>query len=100
MILLKLSFYIKSENILILNVISEPQPYGHFAVGMCGMAFSISVQRRAGLAENTTRKKLPKSCHLGTIPQLCRPMSSQLRHVLTIGKKLVKQQYRLHVLII
>jgi len=38
----------------------------------------------------------PKSCHLGpsgSIAQLCRAISSQLRHVSTIGKKLVKQQY-------
>jgi len=34
-----------------------------------------------------------KNRHLGTIPQLCRAMSSQLRHVSTIGKKIVKQQY-------
>jgi len=37
-----------------------------------------------------------KNCHLGTIAQLCRPISSQLRHVSTIRKKLVKQQYLLH----
>jgi len=40
-------------------------------------------------AENTARKKLPKSRHLGTIPQLCRAISLQLRHVLTIGKNLL-----------
>jgi len=33
------------------------------------------------LAENTARKKSPKSRHLGTIPQLCWAISSQLRHV-------------------
>jgi len=33
----------------------------------------------ARLAENTARKKSPKSRHLGTIPQLCRAISSQLR---------------------
>jgi len=40
-----------------------------------------------------------KNRHLGTIAQLCRAIgiSSQLRHVLTIGKKLVKQQYLLHM---
>jgi len=38
-----------------------------------------------------------KNRHLGTIPQLCRAISSQLRHVSTIGKKLVKQQYLLHM---
>jgi len=35
--------------------------------------------------------------HLGTIAQLCEVISSQLRHVLTLGKKLVKQQYLLHM---
>ena len=35
--------------------------------------------------------------HLGTITQLCRTISSQLRHLSTIGKKLVKQQYVLHM---
>jgi len=45
------------------------------------------------LAENTGRKTVAKNRHLGTIAQLCRAISSQLRHVSTIGKKLVKQQY-------
>jgi len=38
---------------------------------------------------NTGRKKSPKMRHLGTIAQLCRAISSQLRHVSTIGKELV-----------
>ena len=50
------------------------------------------------LTENTGRKNDAKYRHLGTIPQLCRAISSQLRHVSTIGKKLVKQQYLLHIL--
>jgi len=49
---------------------------------------------RMRLAENTGRKKSPKNSHLRTIAQLCRAVSSQLRHVSTI-KKLVKQQYLL-----
>ena len=49
------------------------------------------------LAENTGRKKVTKNRHLGTIPQLCRAISSQLRHVSTIGKKLIKQQYLLYM---
>jgi len=49
------------------------------------------------LTENTGRKKSPTIPHLGTIAQLCRAVSSQLRHVLTIRKKLVKQQYLLHM---
>jgi len=41
------------------------------------------------LAENTVglRKKVAKNRHLGTIEQLCRDISSQLRYVSTIGKK-------------
>ena len=34
-------------------------------------------------------KKSPKSCDLGTIAQLCRAISSHLRHLSTIGKKLL-----------
>ena len=45
------------------------------------------------LAGNTGRKKSSKIRRLGTIAQLCRAISSQLRHVSTIGKKLIKQQY-------
>ena len=33
----------------------------------------------------------------GTIAQLCRAISSELRHVSTIAKKIVKQQYLLYV---
>ena len=49
------------------------------------------------LAANAGPKKVAKNRHLGTIAQLCRAISSQLRHVSTIGKKLVKQQYLLHM---
>jgi len=45
----------------------------------------------------TGRKNSPKNRHLGTIAQICRAISSQLRHVLTIGKTLVKQQYLAHM---
>jgi len=40
---------------------------------------------------------MQKNRHLRTIAQLSRAISLQLRHVLTIGKKLVKQQYLLHI---
>jgi len=36
-------------------------------------------------------QKVAKNRHLCTIAQLCRAITSQLRHVSTIGKKLVKQ---------
>jgi len=38
----------------------------------------------------------PKSRHLGTIAQLRRAVSSQPRHVSTIGKN-VQQQYLIHM---
>jgi len=46
---------------------------------------------------NTGRKNDAKNRNLGTIVQLCRAESLQLRHVSTIGKKLVKQLYLLHM---
>jgi len=42
-------------------------------------------------------QKVVKNRHLGTITQLCQAISSQPRHVSTIGKKIVKQQYLLHM---
>jgi len=41
------------------------------------------------LAANTGGKNDAKNRHLGTIVQLCRAISSQLRHVSTIGKNLL-----------
>jgi len=49
------------------------------------------------LAANAGPKKVAKNRHLGTIPQLCRAISSQLEHVSTIGKKLAKQQYLVYM---
>jgi len=45
------------------------------------------------LAENTGRKNR----HFGTIAQLCRAISLELRHVWTIGIKVVKHWYLLHM---
>ena len=42
-------------------------------------------------------QKVAKNRYLGTIAQLCQAISSQLRHVSTVGKKLVKQQYLLYI---
>jgi len=42
-------------------------------------------------------QKSPKIRHLGTIAQLCRVISWQLRHISTIGKKIVKQQCLPHM---
>jgi len=49
------------------------------------------------LAGNTGCKNDAKNRHLCIIAQLCRVISSQLRHVSTIRKKLVKQQYLLQM---
>jgi len=49
------------------------------------------------LAGNAGPNKSPKIRHLGTTAQICRTISSQLRHISTIGKKHVKQQYLLHM---
>jgi len=49
------------------------------------------------LAGNAGPKKSPKICHLGTIAQLCRALSSQLRRYRQSKKKLVKQQYLPHI---
>ena len=58
------------------------------------VAFSANVGCRSEmcctrLAENTGRKKSSKIRHLGTIAQLCQAVSFQLRHVSTIGKKVL-----------
>jgi len=42
-----------------------------------------------GSRKNTECKNYAKNRHLSTIAQLCRAISSQLRHVLTIGKNLL-----------
>jgi len=41
------------------------------------------------LAGNAGHKKSPKIRYLRTIAQLCRAISSQVRYILTIGKKLL-----------
>ena len=64
-------------------------PYFHTWCGLSanlGCSFETCWKRLAG---NAARKKLRKIRHLRTIPQLCRSMSSQLRHILTIGKNLL-----------
>ena len=49
------------------------------------------------LAGNTGCKNDAKNRHLRTIEQFCWDVSSQLRHISTIGKTLVKQQYLLQM---
>ena len=64
----------------------------------CWWEFRMQVWNMLHAARwNTGRKNDAKIRHLRTIAQLCRAISSQLRHILTIRKKLVKQQYTLHM---
>jgi len=68
-------------------------PYFHT---WCGLSANLGYRSETcctRLAENTGRKKVSKNRHMGTIAQICRAISSQLRHVSTIGKNFVKQQY-------
>ena len=58
----------------------------------CGCSANLECRSEiccARLAANAGPKKVAKNRHLCTIPQLCRAISSQLRHVSTIGKKLL-----------
>jgi len=72
-------------------------PYFHT---WCGLSANLGCRSETWctrIAENARRKKLSKIRYLRTIVQLCQAVSLQLRHVSTIGKKLVKQQYFPHM---
>jgi len=61
----------------------------HYFHTWCGLSANLECRSEMccrRLAEKTGRKKVTKNRHLGTIAQLCRAISSQLRHVLAIGK--------------
>jgi len=67
-------------------------PYFHT---WCGRSANLQYRSEmccTQLAGNAGPKRSPKIRHLGTIPQICRAISSQRRHISTIGKKLVKRQ--------
>ena len=56
----------------------------------CGLSANLECRSEmccTRLAGNAGPKNSPKNRHLGTIPQLCRAISSQLRHISTFGKK-------------
>ena len=57
---------------------------------------TAEIRRGKKEAEELECGPMPKIA-MGTIAQLCRAISSQLRHVWTIEKKRVKQQYDLHM---
>ena len=54
-----------------------------FCVGLVANLGCRSETCCTRLAENTGRKKVAKNRHLGSIAQLCRAISSQLKHVST-----------------
>ena len=72
-------------------------PYFHTWWGLSANLECRSETCCSRLAGNTGCKTSPKSCRLGTIAQLCRAISSHLRHVSTIGKKLFKQPHLLNM---
>jgi len=62
----------------------------------CGPSANLEC-RSEGAARASMQMQDPKKSPKIAIPQLCRAISSQLRHASTIGKKLVKQQYLLYM---
>jgi len=69
----------------------------HMVWPYCEFKMQVWNVLHAARCKCRTQKKSSTVCHLGTIAQLCRAISLQLKHVSTIGKKLVKQQYLLHM---
>ena len=98
------TIYILILSFVLLSFFSSPQrseiaclPYFHT---WCGFSANLGYRSEAccmRLVGNAGRKKSPKCRHLRTIVQICWAISSQLRHVSTIGKILVKQQYLLQM---
>ena len=81
------SFFFSSPNLIGRRLDVYCLPYFH---AWCGLSVNLECRSEtccARLAENTARKKSSKSRRLGTIPQLCRAISLQLRQVSKIGKK-------------
>jgi len=64
-------------------------PYFHTWRGLSANLLCRSEMCCTRLAGNTGRKIYAKSRHLRTIAQLCRAISSQIRQVSTIGKKVL-----------
>ena len=66
-------------------------PYFHT---WCGLSANLECMSELCCTRLAVKYRTQKNRHLGTIVQLCRAESSQLRHISTIGKKLVKQQFQ------
>jgi len=64
-------------------------PYFHAWCGLSANLECMSEMCCMQLAGNAGPEKSPKIRHLGTIAQICRAISSQLRHLSSIGKNLL-----------
>jgi len=58
----------------------------HMVWPLCEVKMQVWNMRQAARWKHRTQK-VAKNRHLGTIAQLCRAISWQLRHISTIGKK-------------
>ena len=89
------------SSLLLFLTYSQPSQIGRLPYfTWCGLSAHLESRSEmccTRLAVNTERKKSPKIRHLRTIAQLCRALSSQLRHVSTIKTELVKQEYLLQM---
>ena len=57
--------------------------------GVALVRISDACLKRAAHGSQQIQDTVAKNCHLRTITQICRAISSQLRHVSTIGKNLL-----------
>jgi len=69
----------------------------HMMWPQCEFRMQVWNVLQAACWKYRTQKWCKKNRHLSTIARICRAISSQLRHVSSIGKKLVKQQYLLQM---
>ena len=79
-----------------LFIINKP----HYFYTWCGLSANLGCRSEmcsTRFTGNTGCKNYTKNRHPGTIAQICWAVSSQLRHVSTIGEKLINQQYLLRI---
>ena len=79
-------FYVLLSSIFFPRLISAAAHWISTIRGLSANLECMSEMCGTRLAQNAGPKKVAKNRHLGTIAQLCRAISSQLRHVSTIGK--------------
>jgi len=75
------------------------RPQYHTSTQWCGLRANLGCRFETcctRLAANTGRKKSSKIRLLGTIAQICRAISSQLRHLSTVGRKRILAYFEGH----